>query len=117
MTKRERADLLALIGLFYKYAARSKRDTSELRGLAADLTDIAKSLHRCYENDCNYQVSKRQQTREANLEDAGRAVIARVRFLTSADIRISFQGDPRGLPIKLHMPNGERNGWDESWNV
>jgi hypothetical protein len=117
MTKRERNDWFALMTLLDSYMPKALRYQGDAREAADTLTALGRSLHRSYENACNYQQTPRQLSRESNLEDAVRAIVTRLRWLTGADIRVRFNSDPRGCPIKLVMPRGERNGWDEAWNV
>lgn len=55
----------------------------------------AKSLHKSFENDCNYGLTERQQKREDRL-------IAEVTALAkSLDLFIYIQSDPRGGTIYL----------------
>ncbi|KKN75640.1 hypothetical protein LCGC14_0378780 [marine sediment metagenome] len=53
----------------------------------------AKSLHRSYENDCNYGLTSRQESRERTLWRDVEAIAGR------NGLYVAEQGDPRGWPI------------------
>ena len=56
-----------------------------------ELQKIARQLHRLDENACNYGLTKRQETREENLEREAQKIAERLGF------KFYHQGDPRGL--------------------
>ena len=56
-----------------------------------ELQKIAQQLHRLDENACNYGLTKRQETREENLERKAQKIAERL------DFKFYHQGDPRGL--------------------
>jgi len=59
------------------------------------LQNLARSLHHSYENECNYGLTQRQETRERNLW-------AQVETLaTKYGVYVQEQGDPRGWPILI----------------
>ena len=62
---------------------------------AKQLQKLAKSLHRSHENECNYGLTPRQETRERNLWKNVEAIAERFSFCAQE------QGDPRGWPIML----------------
>ena len=70
-----------------------------------ELDKIARSLHHLAEVGCNYGLTKRQETREANLEKKALAIADKYGF------EIDFNGDPRGFPIYIHLPDGSYNSW------
>jgi hypothetical protein len=81
--------------------ASAKRENLSLiiNGYQVDLMDgfrlqkLAKSLHRSYENECNYGLTPRQETRERNLWEQVEALAS------TYGIYVQEQGDPRGWPI------------------
>ena len=70
-----------------------------------ELVKISKSLQRSHENDCNYGLSKRQETREENLVKKAEEIAREIGF------SVYEQGDPRGCAlylIPLNMENPEQ---------
>ena len=60
-----------------------------------NLQKIAKSLQRSHENACNYGLTKRQETRKANLMKKAQEIAKRLGF------KAYEQGDPRGCSLYL----------------
>lgn len=76
-----------------------------------ELLRIATRLHSLNEAACNYELSERQKTMADNLD-------LRVRGLCEEfGIEFVANGDPRGCPIKLKMPNGASNSFDRLFGV
>jgi len=82
-----------------KTQVRQENVTTLVNDLSIDLTDafqlqrLAKSLHRSYENECNYGLTPRQETRERNLWAQVEEIAAKY------SLHVQEQGDPRGWPI------------------
>jgi len=79
-----------------------------------ELLRLADRLQRYAEAACNYQLTQAQEKRVASLE-------ARVKALCDAwGIGVTFNGDPRGYAVKLHLPSGAYNTWGgqgEGWGI
>ena len=60
---------------------------------AMQLQKLAKSLHRSHENECNYGLTPRQETRERNIMVQIESIAGHF------DLYVAEQGDPRGWPI------------------
>ena len=63
-----------------------------------ELQKIAKALQRSHENDCNYGLTPRQETRERNLMKKAQEIAERLGF------NAYEQGDPRGCSLYLVTP-------------
>jgi len=80
-------------------ASIKRENQSRLCNLGIDLMDVftlqrlGRSLHRSHENDCNYGLTPRQETRERNLWLRVQALADRY------GLYVQEQGDPRGWPI------------------
>lgn len=75
---------------------------------AAELSKVAKSLHRTYEAECNGELTPRQQARQQKLERRADE-LAREMGATG----IVLQGDPRGAPVFIICPDGYANDWGQ----
>ena len=60
-----------------------------------ELKPIARSLHKLDENSCNFGLTKRQETREANLEKKAEELA------NELGLHAYHQGDPRGGTLYL----------------
>lgn len=70
------------------------------------LKQLAKSHCRLQELNCNGELTKRQESRERNIEKEI-AGLAKLFNLTA-----TFDGDPRGYTVKLHWPTKDvYNTW------
>lgn len=69
------------------------------------LQKLARSLHRSYENECNYGLTDRQEKRERNLWAKVETMAKEYGF------HVEEQGDPRGWPIIIDKnPIDEQRG-------
>ena len=71
--------------------------------LLDQLKEISHKLHRLDENACNYGLTKRQETREKNLEKEATELTEEMGKLMEKTngLRIYRQGDPRGCSLYL----------------
>lgn len=112
-TKQERKDLcdwLAVWDLATGVSVWTTGNTSHTDALR--LCEIAKRLHHLYEVECSYPMTKRQESRMANLENEAQAIADRY------GLRLLINGDPRGLPLGIYTKEtiGRYNSWDgETW--
>ena len=68
---------------------------------ASRLQEISHSLHTLDENECNWGLTKRQETRQANLEKEANEIAA------ARKLEAYHQGDPRGWSLYLINPGEE----------
>jgi hypothetical protein len=61
------------------------------------LNKIARTVRKINENDCNYQISKGQETRRNNLEAKAEELVKDL----NVDWRIYCQRDPRGCSLYI----------------
>ncbi len=82
--------------------------------LADTLRRLSQEHCRLQEAQCNGPLTKRQETRERNIEATVRKLIAD--HLPGVTAR--FQGDPRGYTVRLLLPSGAYNSWDgKTWGI
>lgn len=82
----------------------------------AELRRCARRLHRLCEIQCERELNPAEIRREHRLENACRTAAAEL------GCRVSFNGDPRGFPVRLKWADpGERqpsNNWGgEDWGM
>lgn len=77
----------------------------QLCSALAELCTIARQLQRSNENDCNYGLTDRQQTRADNLVKKSHGLAQ------SIGCGIVANGDPRGYPLFLTVPSGLATDW------
>ena len=76
--------------------------------LASKLIRAASSLHKRYEAECSYEWADTDEYRAAT----ERKEAAVSKLLAPYGIGVTFNGDPRGAPIKLQLPKTRRtNDW------
>lgn len=68
---------------------------NQAHNIFKQLEKIAKTLHRLDENDCNYGLSKAQETRQVNLEKRAEELAQEL------GLHAFHQGDPRGASLYL----------------
>jgi len=73
---------------------------------AEEIQKAARSLHHLAEVACNGELTKRQETRQANLE----AKVAKLLAECGA-VKVIQNGDPRGYAVKAVFPTGDYNTW------
>ena len=78
----------------------------------SELLRLARRLHRLAEAACLGDLTPRQEAQRAG---------ARRRIAEIADaygLTVSFQGDPRGHVVRVHLPSGRSNRWDnDGWGL
>ena len=81
------------------------------------LMRAAHALHRHYENACNRERLKCEEQDEERVEALVRE------HCKALGIRATFNGDPRGYPVKVHFtyhPHGVYNTWggaEDGWGI
>ena len=85
-------------------AATGKRCPLEAAQDATELCGLARSLHRLNEAACNYGLTDRQGARALSLEKSIRSVLERAGLTLN-----HFNGDPRGYPAYIDLPDGSYN--------
>lgn len=81
---------------------------------AVELLRLADRLQHYAEAACNYSLTPAQEKRVATLEARVLAICAEL------GLRVTFNGDPRGYAVKLHLPSGHYNTWggrEEGWGI
>jgi len=83
------------------------------------LTRHATTLHAGYERECSVDMTDRERARHEKREAM---IEARVRVIAGeiGAVSVRFNGDPRGVPIKLTLPTGRGNGMggdSDGWAV
>jgi hypothetical protein len=81
---------------------------------AIRLCEISTRLHHLYEVECSYPMTRRQETRMANLEKEAQAIADKW------GLRLLINGDPRGLPLGLYTNEkiGRYNSADgQTWRI
>ena len=82
--------------------------------VAADASEIiksARSLAALSVADCNYGLTKRQETRRQNLAKRVNALAAEY------GLEAGCYGDPRGYVVRLHGKDVVQNGFGEGFGV
>lgn len=118
------------LALFYKYPEYTG---DNIRSLLNKLHRYEATLQRINENDCNGHPRTKTEYRDRktyrfDVEDsewAARdakkeaAIKAKVRaLLDPLNIKVQFNGDPRGGAIRMLLPDQTSNGWDgETWGI
>jgi len=91
------------------------------------------TLHRINENDCNGHPRMKTEYRDGQMyrfevedekwaaRDAKKEASIQKRvieLLDPLDIKVQFNGDPRGGAIRMLLPDHTSNGWDgETWGI
>lgn len=79
---------------------------------AEGLVRLARSYQRLQETACNRELTRREKTREANLE---RRIAEECKAI---GLGVTFSGDPRGFVVKLQFPDGASNTWgQDGWGI
>lgn len=68
-----------------------------------ELKKISQSLHKLAEADCNFGLTKRQETRKANLIEKAQELASEI------GLTIYHQGDPRGCALYLLSQDMNKN--------
>jgi hypothetical protein len=89
---------------------------AKLEKIANVLYRTSTTLGRLYEIDCSVQLSPRRQIihdgHEARLEAMVKA------YCDMIGLPFELNGDPRWCAIKVRLPNGKGNGWEEGvWYI
>ena len=71
------------------------------------LRKISRSLHKLSEHDCNYSLTDRQQKREDKLKEKASELAKEI----NPNLRVYYQGDPRGCQIYLLTPDIDDNNY------
>lgn len=81
---------------------------------AVELLRLADRLHHYAEAACSYSLTATQEKRVTTLE-------ARVKEICDGwNIKVKFNGDPRGYVVKLLLPDESYNSWGgkgEGWGL
>lgn len=85
-----------------------KQTISRVVSLITEILKLSKTHHKIQENQCNYQISKAQQTREKNIETR---IIEIIKLLFKKRGGVIFSGDPRGATVKIILPSGYYDSW------
>lgn len=77
------------------------------------LLKAARSLHSLAEAECNYTLSKWQETRKQNLQVRVREILETVGYTG----QVRFNGDPRGAAVKIDLPTKRSNNWGGDFGI
>jgi hypothetical protein len=84
------------------------------------LCELNNALHALAEAACNYGLTERQEKRQAKLEEEVRQIVKTF----GTGFGVIFNGDPRGITVRLVLPSGRTNAWqgvgcpqDGGWRV
>jgi len=78
---------------------------------ATQLYKLAKSLAALSVANCNYGLSKRQETRGENIAKDVEMIASWYGW------KATTGGDPRGYVVRLHGPGIPQNGWGDGFGV
>jgi hypothetical protein len=80
-----------------------KLGPSQIASRVVDIDSIGRTLHKLYEDDCNLDTSPRREKREKKLEEKVTSIAKEL------GVTVEFQGDPRGWPLIIRLPNDGRD--------
>jgi len=85
-------------------------DIAKLTRIANVLYRTATTLHRSYEVDCSVELSPYRQTVHDTEQNRLEALVKA--YCDMIKLPFTLNGDPRGAPIQVRLPNGRGNGWE-----
>lgn len=134
-TKYQREQRTGTLLVLSGCAREAGRDISQAE-ISADLDTLHRAettLSRVNENECDGWPKMVRETRDgrkyeyAVTDDAWQARDQRTEARAQAQVReicekygipVRFDGDPRGGAVRLVLPDGRSNGWDnETWGI
>jgi predicted RNA-binding protein Jag len=96
------------------FFAQSKEGVEQIGKKFERVWKLSRSYAKLQEARCNYELSSRQESREANMEKEITAICEEMGF------SVSFDGDPRGYTVKVKFPQENSNTWggkQDGWGI
>lgn len=97
---------------YYNFGIVWGRQGSPYDGLR--LLKLAEAYGRLQVAACERELSRREKSREENIENEIREICER------NGVTATFGGDPRGYTVKIHFEDGSYNTWggkSEGWGI
>lgn len=106
----------AMSNIDYGKAAEQAEELRDVVGPGTELRSLcewAQALHVFYEERCGRELEADEGADEESLE---RRIEDRARSVSEV-VRVEFQGDPRGMPVKLHLRGRRSNNLGGGWGI
>lgn len=117
MPIRKQSERQALTKILSKYAV-GPVDKAAIYLDAMRIVKHAKIIGRCDLRRCNDPMDEAEATANDKRDDESFARIVEIlRTRYHAGIKVHPNGDPRGYPVKLDLPDGERNEWGGQYGI